>query len=161
MNPQDPLQQLRALHYPEAIGWWPLAPGWWALAAIVLVVLALALRIIIQRRRRSAYRRIAQSELRDSLQLWQQDEDAPGYLKRANIILKRVALISFPRTQCAALSGRHWTSFLDAQLEDDTLPLVGSALEDGPYSNNSACTDVPQLHRASLAWLAEHRSQPC
>ena len=35
MNPTD-LSQLRDIHLPEAVPWWPPAPGWWMLFALVI-----------------------------------------------------------------------------------------------------------------------------
>ena len=59
----DPLAQLRDIHLPEPILWWPLAPGWW-----VLIVLCLAFAIwfiskAVQRWRANLYRRQALQKL--------------------------------------------------------------------------------------------------
>ncbi len=35
----DPLAQLRDIHLPDPISWWPPAPGWWVLAVVVLALL--------------------------------------------------------------------------------------------------------------------------
>ena len=63
MNPADPLAQLRDIHLPEPVSWWPPAPGWWivlllSLAAVVLVIYYLR-KYWLQRR----YRRVALREL--------------------------------------------------------------------------------------------------
>lgn len=36
MASPDPLAQLRDIHLPEPIGWWPLAIGWYILIALAL-----------------------------------------------------------------------------------------------------------------------------
>ena len=33
----DPLAQLRDIHLPEPILWWPLAPGWWVLIVLYFI----------------------------------------------------------------------------------------------------------------------------
>ena len=50
----DPEQiPLRALHLPDAIGWWPLAPGWWVVIglAVLGVLLAVGDQLPILRKR--------------------------------------------------------------------------------------------------------------
>lgn len=32
----DPLAQLKDIHLPTPIGWWPLAPGWYILMGLIL-----------------------------------------------------------------------------------------------------------------------------
>ena len=48
MNPAainaNPLDQLRDIHLPEPISWWPLAPGWWLLIIIALALMVWATR---------------------------------------------------------------------------------------------------------------------
>ena len=59
----DPLAQLRDIHLPEPILWWPLAPGWWVL---IILCLALAIWFIskgVQRWRANLYRRQALQKL--------------------------------------------------------------------------------------------------
>ena len=55
----NPLDQLRDIHLPEAIGWWPLAPGWWLLIILVCLGLITLARLFLRRRQASAYRRQA------------------------------------------------------------------------------------------------------
>jgi len=59
MNTQDPLAQLRDIHLPEPISWWPPAPGWWLLSVIVFAVLFFCVRWLIKRRANNCYRREA------------------------------------------------------------------------------------------------------
>ncbi|WP_461482342.1 DUF4381 domain-containing protein [Porticoccus sp.] len=59
MNPQDPLAQLRDIHLPEPVGWWPPAPGWWLLALLLIATLIFTVRWLIMHQRANRYRREA------------------------------------------------------------------------------------------------------
>lgn len=59
MNPQDPLAQLKDIHLPEAVGWWPPAPGWWLLALLALLVFSYLVRLLVRSYRNNCYRREA------------------------------------------------------------------------------------------------------
>ena len=52
LNPQaqapNPLDQLRDIHLPEPISWWPPAPGWWILAVASCALLAWILKYLHQ-----------------------------------------------------------------------------------------------------------------
>ncbi|HAD08873.1 MAG TPA: hypothetical protein DCF62_05290 [Porticoccaceae bacterium] len=52
----DPLAQLRDIHLPEAIGWWPPAPGWWLLTLLLIAALGYALWWWRRRRARLYFR---------------------------------------------------------------------------------------------------------
>jgi hypothetical protein len=57
------LAQLRDIHHPDPISWWPLAPGWWALAVLLLVCSALVIVFEIRRRRSLKYRALREFDL--------------------------------------------------------------------------------------------------
>ena len=63
MEQQDPLAQLRDIHLPDPVGFWPLAPGWWILGLLILILLGVALRFLIKRYRNNRYRKQALSKL--------------------------------------------------------------------------------------------------
>jgi hypothetical protein len=47
MNPTDPLAQLRDIHLPEAVSWWPLAIGWWLVAIVCILGLFFTLKLLL------------------------------------------------------------------------------------------------------------------
>jgi hypothetical protein len=162
MNPQqlqDPLAQLRDIHLPGAVGWWPPAPGWWLLALLIAAGLAFLARWLWSRWQRNAYRRSGERELEQLFAAWQVSSDNRHFLQQLNALLKRAALYSFPGADVAAMSGARWTGFLDKQLGDTGEDgFSGGPLESGPYAP-TVDADVATLYSAGLRWLREHRGE--
>ena len=162
--PQDPLAQLRDIHLPQSVSWWPPAPGWWLLAIILLLALGLTARWLWLRHKRGAYKRTAVAELEYLLANWHTSRDTAVFLQGLNALLKRVALHSYPGTDVAALNGAPWTEFLDRQwrADDASNPdyrFAGGPLEFGPYMATFEGVDAQALHRKSRRWLSQHRTQ--
>jgi hypothetical protein len=140
MNPsvigtEDALQ-IRDVHLPVSPEIWPPAPGWWLLAVTVLVLLLwITIRLLRLWRRRRLQKEILASL--DKLQREYSDEQIPHFLAEVSILLRRVALMKFPRQQVAALTGKGWLSFLDQHGGDGEYSNgVGSVLAAGPYARH-------------------------
>ena len=126
------LSQLRDIHLPAPVSWWPPAPGWWLLPALLLISAALAY-VFYVRRRRNRWRRGALAEL---AQL--RDAAPQRVLRDLSVLLRRVAISRFPQPEVAALTGDDWLGFLDRTLGEGTAfqSGVGRALLSGPYAND-------------------------
>ena len=157
MNGADPLAQLRAIHLPADISGWPPAIGWWLLALLVLL-LAAALWWCRRRYRARAYRRAAQRELLRCYRVLQQGGAHSLYLQNLNAILKRVALVSFPRREVARLHGAAWCRFLQRQAGG--LYFADSGL-DSAYRESVTLADSEPLQRSCERWVRRHRSRTC
>ena len=150
------LSNLVDIVLPAPTPWWPPAPGWiWA--SLLLCALATAWGILAWLRwHRNAYRREAVAELGA--------ED----LTAAQLfgMLKRVALVSFGRSEVARLSGLDWLDFLADSCPDLTPeslePLYATVFTQGSVS--SADREVGL--GAARNWVRHHgvphnpRSQP-
>ncbi|WP_088331995.1 DUF4381 domain-containing protein [Lacimicrobium sp. SS2-24] len=102
--------QLRDIHLPETVGWWPPAPGWWLLALFLIVIV-----ILIARWQLRAYR--YRCAIRQALQeLEQISAEQPNWPQHLNSLLKRLALSYFPREQTASLHQQQWLDFLVERL---------------------------------------------
>ena len=67
------LEQLRDIHLPQTVHWWPPAPGWWIAAALILALTIWLIRFLQTRYRRQYFR----SESLDLLkQIWQDYQQA-------------------------------------------------------------------------------------
>lgn len=95
------LEQLKDIHLPEPISWWPLAWGWW----IVLVLLALVIVALIVRHCRGRIYRATLAELADIPR-----DNAIAQSQALSTLLKRVGL--YRGRTIASLSGQDWAEYL-------------------------------------------------
>lgn len=157
MPNQDPLAQLRDIHLPEAVGFWPPAPGWWIMALMVIALLVAALTYAYRYYCRNRYRRLALKALAD-LQAYLDNNDYCGYLQQLNRLLKQTALAAGHRVDIASLSGQAWLALLDKSANTkDFSHGVGHILLDGPYAKKPENVDITELHQLSRRWIKRHR----
>ncbi|MBV1930617.1 MAG: DUF4381 domain-containing protein [Porticoccaceae bacterium] len=91
---QDPLAQLRDIHLPEAIGWWPPAPGWWILTLVLLVSIAFTIRYLVRRRRQQYFRRQAQDLLTRCWESYQLKNGDRQFVEDLFTLIRRAYLSS-------------------------------------------------------------------
>ncbi len=132
---------------PDPVAWWPPAPGWLWVAGVLLVILVAWGGHVIRRWRTNAYRRVALVELAaDDLTV-----------SRLFDVLKRVALVSFRRTEVAGLSGGEWIRFLSMTCREfDPSPLndlYGVAFAPAEIK----ATEFEKGRDAARVWVSRHR----
>lgn len=154
----DPLANLRDIHLPEPIAWWPPAPGWWVLLGLIA---ATALIIWLTRRRRADRpRRAALEALAAAKRAYEESDDAHTAIADVSTLLRRFALHHFPGRDVASLTGDEWLQFLDRsaigsnQFRDN----VGVLLTQAPYQPASKL-DPSALFAASENWLQNVRNR--
>ena len=54
MDPTSLLAQLRDVHEPTIISWWPLAYGWWVLIVLTLIFVITSITILVRWYKRTA-----------------------------------------------------------------------------------------------------------
>ncbi len=156
------LSELKDIHLPEPISWWPLAPGWWILAAVVVIALIGTGIWLYRYKQRNAYRHEAQQAL---ALLEQLSLEPQLWLQQLNLLLKRAAHTAYENEVSAKLNGAAWRDFLIQQAPrithpDDALRL----LSEGIYqSGESLNTDI-EAQRTALQtyvsqWLQKHERQ--
>jgi Domain of unknown function (DUF4381) len=149
-DPAD-LSRLADIVLPPPIPWWPPAPGWWILGAGCLAALAIVVVAAIGHYRRNAYRRVALAELSSIKQ------NDPGAAAAISTVLKRVALVAYPRSDVAGLTGARWAAFLDRTggASDFTAgPAAGlaGAVQGGGLANGDA------IVAAARRWVQRHKA---
>lgn len=107
------LQQLRDIHYPEPIGFWPMAKAWWLLMALLLM-LSCGIFYMLKWWKSYSIKRQFLDELNLIESTYHQNRAAKEALSQLAILLKRVALTYYPRADVASLYGPSWVLFLQS-----------------------------------------------
>ncbi len=148
--------QLRDIHLPPPVSWWPLAPGWWLMLALLLLA-GLAALWLVRKRRRRRYQRVALRQLEALRRQYEDSGDSRLALQQLSRLLRHLAVLHYPADECAGLYGEQWLEFLDRPF-GERRPFgrgVGRCLELGPYQPQVAAADVEQLFAVCREWL-EH-----
>lgn len=154
---ENPLDQLRDIHLPEPISWWPPAPGWWLLALVTLVILGAGLLAARKYLHKNQYRRTALAALQAAYENLHPGDDHRLFLERTAALLRRVAIQAYGRQEVAALTGSRWLGFLDRTGNTDQFSNgPGAVLADGHYKSRVQ-TDPERLTALLRQWIKEHR----
>lgn len=148
--------QLRDIHLPEPISWWPIAPGWWLLlAAIILLIVISIVSIKVYRSRQ--LQRDVNAELERIESAYNKTLNKSRLAKDLSILLRRASISLYPKTDIAGLVGDDWLNFLDVsnkrassgrKFNSDT----GRILLTAPYLPDDA---EPDFEAAALIRLCE------
>lgn len=167
LTPSLTLEQLRPIHVPNPIGYWPLAWGW----QLVLVLSVLMLMGVgywtWQRYHQGLPKREALRLLTNYETTYQTTMNAQQASASLVELLKRVALVYFPREEVAELYGEPWVRFLQETSNNlnflaiqDTIilcPYMLSKTDKGSSQDNHNMVEFFHLTRL---WIKQ-RSKPC
>lgn len=144
-DPAD-LANLRDLALPPRVAWWPPAPGWWVLGAGLLACLLLLILRAVLRYRANAYRREAARALRN-----------PAAAPAIAAVLKRAALVAYPRPDVARLTGAAWSAFLGRTggFPGGAAAALHRASLDPSRPLDAA--EAPAVLAAARSWVRRHR----
>lgn len=159
MTEAEVLAQLKDIRLPPNPGFWPLAPGWY-LVALLALALVLTLAFWVRKKRRQA------KPKKEALALFAVYKEQ--YLKERNSqvtsakldeLLKRVALVYFPREQVAGLHGQAWIDFLNRESKGLDFSKVAEQLIAFPFKKEQPADLEPLLCMVER-WIRQRRG-PC
>lgn len=166
MEAEDPLSQLRDIHLPEPVTFWPPAAGWWLLLLVALIALVFACRhaiaAMIRRRKLAsvmteldmAYTRFNEHAAFDNTR----NQAGLEFLAAVNILLNRVVQVIYPNSGSANLVGSQWLNFLDRCDQRSTFVQgPASVLADGVY-RPTFNADAEAVYQITRQWI-ERRYQ--
>lgn len=157
----DPLSQLREIHLPPAVSWWPPAPGWWLLVLLIVAVGVVAGWYLRRRARRLALYRTAMAEMAGIRRQYAAQADASRLAVDLSRLLRRVAITLRPGTEVAGLTGEAWLSWLDAQTGGkDFTRGPGRHLTEAAYSPVRELEDAQALLSLAQTWLEKVTREP-
>ncbi len=150
----DPLSQLKDIHLPAPISWWPPAPGWWLLLALLILIAVGLVWYLRRRSRRLGLYRAAMQELDEIRQHFDKEQDPRRLAAGLSRLLRRVAISLRPGEDVAGLTGTAWLAWLDAQDDDHAFTEgTGQFLADGAYRPVGELQDADELLDIVEDWL--------
>lgn len=144
-----PLDGLHDFYQPAPPAWTPQTIGWYVLFVLAGLLLVWLIFHTVRRWTRNVYRREALREL------------ATISPNRFSELLKRTALMAWPREHVAVLTGKSWTDFLSASADDQAFQQPpGSLVEDiALRSTQLSAEDERTLRQLTAKWIRRHRVQ--
>ncbi|MGD8808166.1 MAG: DUF4381 domain-containing protein [Gammaproteobacteria bacterium] len=148
---------LRLLHdivLPEPPSLLPQTSGWWVISAWLVAVVLIGVAQWIAWRRRNRYRREAIAEL-ETIAARAASEPAASAAAIASLI-KRTALVVYPRETVASLHGHRWAAFLCSSASDD--PVVEACADRLASAAYRADIDGGALVEGARRWIRVHHA---
>lgn len=163
---QQPLD-LRDIHLPEVISWWPIAPGWWLVFASIILIIAvifIARKIYLKKQ----LSRDIHRELDDIKQQYKQTKNKSQLAKSLSVLMRRANISHYPETDSAGLIGSEWLAYLDSTMTGSSTEKkfqsdIGKVLLSAPYlpDNASLDFDATALIQLCESWLGStHKKTP-
>jgi hypothetical protein len=153
LNLPQLLDRMHSLEMSDPVSWMPQTSGWWVLVTWAFVLVALGIWRIVAYRHRNRYRR-------EALVLLAAIESHAGRCPQAAgqiaALLKRTALVAYPRLQVASLYGADWAEFLCQSAHDDAQVVAAAdALAAAAYRTD---VDGTALCSPARRWIQVHRA---
>ncbi len=152
----DPLSDLRDIHLPDPVSFWPPAPGWWMALILVMGLIALSIWAFRKFRTPKAFKtaRHELQGLRESYAANQQDHTLTSGLSR---LLRRYAMAVYGREQVAGLTGQQWLTFLNEKgMTNQFTEGAGRVLVSAPYGSYES-VQGQELIATVEQWLQGNR----
>ena len=162
LNPE--VLNLRDIHLPEPVSWWPLAPGWWILAgsiALIIIAFFITRKIYLSRQ----LKRDIKTELEHIKQRFQKTPDESELAKSLSVLLRRASISYYPAKNIAGLTGDDWLAWLDKTNTNAANKKfqsnIGKILLTAPYraDKTSLDYDAQTLINLCESWLYSSHSK--
>ncbi len=155
---------LKDIHLPEPVSWWPPAPGWWMLIAgllFITIIFFMARKFYLSRQ----LKRDIKAELEYIKQHYKKTQNASTLAKSLSILLRRASISYYTAKNIAGLTGNNWLIWLDKtnantsgeKFQSDT----GQVLLSAPYMSDNTRLDYDAQTLIDLceSWLhSSHRA---
>ncbi len=151
------LRQLADIAMPQPVSMMPQTWAWTVLGCVVLLLIAFACWRWYRRWEANRYRREALADLKKIEGRLAASATRGEALVALPVLLKRTALVLWPRETIAGLHGTGWTGFLDAHSGGPVFPIASARFfEEAEYRGSAALCAVPEPEARTYAAAARH-----
>lgn len=148
--------ELKDIHLPDAVSWWPPAIGWWlALITLVLIVLALVLmvKIMLKKLNQVSVRKRALKVFFSIKSSYKEQHDKTQLSQQLSQLLRQILLTSQPRSDVASATGKQWLALLNRSHPKGHLELEWLQLLATSAYQKQADYDADELMGHIQQWL--------
>ena len=147
--------ELRDIHLPEPISWWPPAPGWWILFGLILLIVVTVF-LFRQYQKKQALNKQVSTEFEIICNQYEKEKNPTALVQSLSILLRRACISFYPRSEAASLTGDAWLHFLDDTGEDKKFTSEhGKLIASAPYLSDKTELefDAEKLIQLCENWL--------
>jgi len=149
------LKELRDIHLPEPISFWPLAMGWYLVFILGMAFAIVTTMYLIRRSRRLQPRRYLLQRLTELREQAAKETNPAVIAAELSSLLRRASLVAFPRRKVAGLQGEQWLQFLDETGKTNEFRAgIGRVLVTAPYQPH-AQFDINALLDLATRWVCQ------
>ncbi len=133
---QEALKDLRGVHEPTSLGFWPPAPGWWLI--LCLIILLFLLWRWLKGRKTPNYKKMANEELTNILANYEIQGNSHQATVEIALLIRKLILASETSMPVANLTGDEWLAYLDKKSQSQLFSEgAGRALKTVVYQKTS------------------------
>lgn len=147
---QQQLEQLKDIHLPQVISWYPFAPGWWLLLLLLLVAIAWLSGVYFGKQRALHLHTLADLHRLPTA-------EPVVFAGELSALLRRVAIYCHGEG-VETLSGKAWADFL-CQGKAGLSPEFADFIANAPYAADTADCDLTALRQAVAPWISVQLKQ--
>ena len=149
---QEALKDLRGIHEPDFIAFWPPAPGWWVLLVLVFLLLVLAIWWL-KRKNSVNYKKIANDELKNIRANYDIQRNSHKAASELVLLIRKTLIATNSHEQVSALIDEEWLSYLDKKSGTDLFTQGAGRVITTVIYQKEADVDVEGLFAATKVLL--------
>jgi hypothetical protein len=148
----NPLDQLRDIHLPEPISWWPLAPGWWFVIIGGCLFLGWLIKLCCRHYSARLYRRQALRKLKQLTSI-----EGPQQLRELFELLKQTAISAYPNHYPASQSIAPFICFMQNSCDKPVFNWLSADMDKVLYSASPLKShEINELFADAKTWIKRH-----
>lgn len=149
---QEALKDLRDIHEPDPVSFWPLAPGWWIVLLIIIFSVFL-LRWWLKRDKSPRYKKLANEELKNITTNYEVQRNGHKTAGEVSELIRKIMILTDNRAEVAGMIDEEWLAYLDEKSGTELFTKgAGRILTTAVYQKESDI-DVDGLLAATRALL--------
>ena len=158
MSLENQLINLKDIHLPPPVSFWPPAPGWWILSVLLISSFFFGAMWFYRVQKKRKPKNEALRILKNLQILHQNSQDELESLRNLSNLLRRTALTIYENDTVASLQGSAWLEFLDKTGKTKEFTQgVGKVLGNEVFKQN-VNPDINALFPLVKKWISSSKN---